>query len=62
MVVLPEICHLIASSLGHQMMHHFVSSLILKMTQVEPLLTADLTRVHKILEQYADRQLNFPVR
>ena len=44
------------------MMHHFVSSLILKMTQVEPLLTADLTRVHKILEQYADRQLNFPVR
>lgn len=58
-VVLPEICYLIASRLGHQAMRHFVSNLTAKTIQVEPLNIEDLVRVHEILEQYVDSQLDF---
>lgn len=58
-VVLPEICYLVASRLGHQPMRHFVSSLTPKAVQVEPVTAQDLVRVHEILEQYADSQLDF---
>lgn len=58
-VVLPEVCYLIASRLGHQAMRHFVSSMTPDAVQVESPTTKDLVRVQKILEQYADSQLDF---
>ncbi len=58
-VVLPEICYLIASRLGHQVMRHFISSLIPEAVQIETVTAQDLVRVHEILEQYSDSQLDF---
>ena len=58
-VVLPEICYLISSRLGHQIMRHFVSSIRPDAVQVESPTAEDLVRVHEILEQYADSQLDF---
>ena len=57
--VLPEICYLIASRLGHQVMRHFVSSLSSQAVQVEPVTSEDLLRINEILKQYADSQLDF---
>ncbi|RUR74489.1 type II toxin-antitoxin system VapC family toxin [Chlorogloeopsis fritschii PCC 9212] len=58
-VVLPEISYLIASRLGHKAMRHFVYSLTTSAVQIEPVLLEDLVRVHEVLEQYADSQLDF---
>lgn len=58
-VVLPEVCYLIASRLGHQAMRRFVSSVTPETIQVRSVTTEDLVRVHQILEQYADNQLDF---
>jgi predicted nucleic acid-binding protein len=58
-VVLPEVCYLIASRLGHQAMRRFVSSVTPETIQVESVTTENLVRVHQILEQYADNQLDF---
>lgn len=54
-VVIPEICYLIASRLGHQAMRHFVN----KAVQIEQLTAEDLLRVGEILNQYLDSQLDF---
>jgi predicted nucleic acid-binding protein len=51
-VVLPEVCYLITSRLGHQAMRSFVSSIRPDVVQVESVTTKDLVRVHEILEQY----------
>ncbi len=40
-------------------MRRFVSNLTPKAVQVEPVAIEDLQRVHEILEQYADSQLDF---
>ncbi len=58
-VVLPEICYLIASRLGHQAMRRFMSSLTNQAVQVESVTAEDLLRVSEVLEQYADSQLDF---
>jgi uncharacterized protein len=58
-VVLPEICYLLASRLGHRAMRHFVSSLATSAVQIEQVVPEDLIRTHQILEQYADSQLDF---
>ena len=58
-VVLPEICYLISSRLGHQAMRQFLNNLAVSGTQLEPITTLDLERVNQILEQYADSQLDF---
>ena len=58
-VVLPEVCYLIASRLGHQAMRRFVSSMTPDAVQVESVTIEDLVQVHQILEQYADNQLDF---
>lgn len=58
-VVLPEVCYLIASRLGHQAMRRFISNMTPDTVQVESVTTEDLVRVHQILEQYADSQLDF---
>mgnify|MGYP001550080064 CR=1 FL=1 len=58
-VVLPEICYLVASRLGHQAMRRFVSSITPDRIQVESVTTEDWVRVQQVLEQYADNQLDF---
>jgi uncharacterized protein len=58
-VVLPEICYLIASRLGHKAMRNFVSSITVSAIQIESVASDDLTRIHEILKQYADNQLDF---
>lgn len=55
--VLPEICYLIASRLGHQAMRRFVSSTTT--VTIEPTTAEDLVRVSEILSQYADSRLDF---
>jgi len=57
--VMPEISYLISSRLGHRAMRHFVASLAQGATQIEPTTPADLSRIHQILEQYAESQLDF---
>ena len=58
-VVLPEICYLVASRLGHQAMRQFVISLTNSAVQIEPIAMNDLVRSNEILEQYADSELDF---
>jgi uncharacterized protein len=58
-VVLPEVCYLIASRLGHQAMRKFIASLAVSDIQIEPLIAKDLERVNQILDRYADSQLDF---
>ncbi len=58
-VVLPEICYLIASRLGHKAMRHFVSNLTNSGIEIEPVSSEDLVRIHEVLEKYADTQLDF---
>ena len=57
-VVLPEICYLVASRLGHQAMRHFVASMTPDAVQIESLTPEDLTRASEILAKYADNQLD----
>lgn len=40
-------------------MYRFVSSLTTSAVQLESISVEDLSRIHKILEQYADSQLDF---
>jgi uncharacterized protein len=58
-VVLPEVCYLIASRLGHRVMRQFLSNLVDNNIQLESLTPDDLKRVNEILEQYADSQIDF---
>ncbi len=58
-VVLPEVCYLIASRLGHQVMRKFIANLVVSGIQIESVTATDLERVNQILEQYADSQLDF---
>lgn len=53
--VLPEICYLIASRLGHQAMRRFLEELVAGDTILESITTNDLERVTEILNQYAGR-------
>jgi hypothetical protein len=58
-VVLPEVCYLLASRLGHEVMRRFLLNLAASDTRLESLSSNDLERVNEILEQYADSQLDF---
>ena len=58
-VVLPEICYLIASRLGHQAMRRFIASMTPDAVQVESVTPEDLIRIHQLLEKYADNELDF---
>lgn len=57
--VLPEICYLITSRLGHHIMRQFLFNLTNQSVQVEPVTTEDLLRINEVLAQYADSQLDF---
>jgi uncharacterized protein len=58
-VVLPEICYLIAKRLSNNAMRRFVASMTPDAVKIEPATIKDLIRVHQILEKYADNQLDF---
>ncbi|MBW4581598.1 MAG: PIN domain-containing protein [Tildeniella nuda ZEHNDER 1965/U140] len=58
-VVLPEVCYLIASRLGHQAMRQFLSNLVASKTPIEPITLTDLARINQVLEEYADSELDF---
>lgn len=57
--VLPEVCYLISSRLGHPVMRHFLIELAASDIRLESIHFEDLERVNEILEQYADTQLDF---
>jgi hypothetical protein len=57
--VLPEICYLLTSRLGHAVMRRFLVELAASDTVLEPIDKADLRRVNELLEQYADSRLDF---
>jgi len=58
-VVIPEICYLLASRLGHLAMRQFVASLATQAVKIESLSVKNLARVYEILDQYSDSQLDF---
>lgn len=58
-VVLPEICYLIASRLGHPAMRRFVASMTPNAVQIESVMPEDWSRIDQILAAYADNQLDF---
>jgi len=58
-VILPEICYLIASRLSHKAMRSFVASLTPDNVQLEGVSLQDLARIHEVLEQYSDSELDF---
>jgi uncharacterized protein len=56
--VLPEICYLIDSRLGHAAMREFVDRVPAAL-QIEGLNQADLERASEILDRYADARIDF---
>jgi predicted nucleic acid-binding protein len=57
--VLPEICYLLTSRLGHFAMRRFLNELVASEAVLESIDRADLRRIGEILEQYADSRLDF---
>ncbi|TEU11104.1 MAG: PIN domain-containing protein [Anaerolineales bacterium] len=57
--VLPEICYLIESRLGHAAMRRFINTVAAGDLQVESVSRDDLSRVTEILNQYADARVDF---
>jgi uncharacterized protein len=47
-VVLPEICYLISSRLGHLVMRRFLAELAISNTQLESITATDLERINQI--------------
>lgn len=59
LTVLPEICYLIASRLGHNVMRRFLRELVSSDAELEAPTRSDLQRSQQILDQYADSRLDF---
>ena len=57
--VIPEVCYLIASRLGHTAMRRFLKHLVAGEIIQEAIDFTDLQRVTEILDEYADSQLDF---
>jgi predicted nucleic acid-binding protein len=57
--VMPEICYLLASRLGHGAMRRFLQELAVSDIDLVPIDRADLRRINELLEQYADSHLDF---
>ena len=57
--VLPEICYLLASRLGHVAMRCFLDELASSDTAIESIDKADLQRVVEILDRYSDSKIDF---
>ena len=57
--VLPEICYLLDSRLGHAAMREFIKRAYSGVMQIEQLTSTDLNRTQEILEAYADTRIDF---
>lgn len=57
--ILVELAYLIATRLGHQAMRDFINSLVHDSYQFEAIQKSDIHRIHEILSQYSDAQLDF---
>lgn len=57
--VLPEICYLLDSRLGHASMRRFIANVLTGAVDLTSLNRADITRTLKLLEQYGDTRLDF---
>jgi len=57
--VLPEICYLLDSRLGHDVMRQFLIRLQNGPMLIEPISKTDLPRTSEILGQYADARIDF---
>jgi predicted nucleic acid-binding protein len=57
--VLVESAYLVEARLGHRHMRRFVERIGAGPLRFEPILKTDLPRVHELLEQYADAELDF---
>ena len=57
--VLVEVSYLLASRLGHSAMRKCVRQLADSPLELLSVLSADLPRIHELLEQYADLKLDF---
>ena len=57
--VLPEICYLLDSRLGHAAMRQFLIRLHDGPMLIEQVTKADLARASEILDQYADSRIDF---
>ncbi|WP_339374708.1 type II toxin-antitoxin system VapC family toxin [Picosynechococcus sp. PCC 7117] len=57
--VVPEICYLLASRLGHRAMRQFISRIHPEAVQLEATTIEDCKRISELLEIYADNQLDF---
>ena len=57
--VLPEICYLLDSRLGHDVMRQFLIRLQTGPMLIEPISKTDLPRMSEILDQYADARIDF---
>jgi predicted nucleic acid-binding protein len=57
--VLPELCYLLHSRLGHIAMRRFLAGLVSSDIALVTIETSDLLRITEILNQYADANLDF---
>lgn len=57
--VLPEVCYLIGSRLGHGAMCYFLRQMTHSDVTLETVTLTDLERTTEILTQYADARLDF---
>ncbi|MGC9348809.1 MAG: type II toxin-antitoxin system VapC family toxin [Anaerolineae bacterium] len=57
--VIPEICYLLASRLGHRAMRRFLQELAATDIELVSIDRTDLPRINELLEQYADSHLDF---
>lgn len=59
LTVLPEICYLLDSRLGHPTMRQFVAGVLTGAMELTSLNKTDIARTLKILEQYGDTRIDF---
>jgi uncharacterized protein len=59
LTVLPEICYLLDSRLGHPTMRQFVAGVLTGAMELTSLSKSDIARTLKILEQYGDTRIDF---
>jgi predicted nucleic acid-binding protein len=57
--VLPELCYLIHSRLGHTVMRRFLKELAAGEPRLESIQQTDLQRIVALLDRYADAHLDF---
>lgn len=57
--VLVEVTYLLQARLGHLAMRQFIQQLATGPLQFKPVIKSDLERIHALLDQYADANLDF---